>query len=99
MKVEQLVNMPAMQFEQLLTTWKRGVELIWKDENPQAVMNAVHSKLVSENKGTMAELFQASSVTAAFLEGFKNGCTTETMALIKPFTVNQDGTIAVNAEE
>jgi hypothetical protein len=91
LKAERLKLLPIQQFSQLLRTWEQGVSLIWSDENPQAIF--------TELGASGGELIQLSIATAAFLEGLKAGCTAEALALVKAFTVAEDGTVTVTPEE
>lgn len=90
-KAESLRRFPAIQFNQLLQSWKQQVSAIWDDENPQGILDEL---------GTDgAALFALSASLAAYLESVKAVCTAETLAKVKAFTVEEDGRIAIIAEE
>lgn len=74
----------------LYTGWLRNMSDIWDVPNPQTVLDAIGTDA--------AEMFLLSQKTAAFLEQLKPGCTTAALAKMKPFTVNQDGTITITPE-
>jgi hypothetical protein len=89
-KAAQLKQFPAAQFNQLLTAWKQQVSLLWDDQDPQAILDVI---------GTDgAELFTLSASLAAFLESQKEDCTAATLAKVKPFTVEQDGSVTITPE-
>ena len=85
---KRLLQMPSSQFQSVLGGWKMGMRLIWDDENPQAILDAigVHGK----------ELFELSTKTAIFLESVEAGCTKEYMKKVLPCTINSDGSITIN---
>ena len=80
---------PRHQFEVLFRAWQQGIEALWGANAPTA--------LILAELGTDAgELFQLCAATTAFLEQLKPGCTAETVALIRPFTIAQDGSVTLN---
>lgn len=94
---DHLAQITRDSFASLFTNWDAGVKIIWGSSHPQAVLDAVMAKFVADpaNNDSPAEMFQRASQTAAFLESQLTGCTAATMALIKPFTANADGSIIV----
>ncbi len=88
-KASRLKRTPAVQFEQLLQSWKEGINLLWSNEDLTA-------GILAELGTDAAELFALSSATITFLESLKAGSTTSTLALVRPFTVHQDGTVTVD---
>jgi len=79
-KVKRVLAMPSQLFNQILQQWSQGVSAIWDDETPQAILDGVGDKGL--------ETFTRSAALAVFLESQKPGCTTEVVAKIKSFTVD-----------
>lgn len=87
-KANFIKALPLTLFNSLLAQWQNGVQLIWNDPNPQSVLDAIGTDA--------ATIFDLSSKTADFLESVMPGSTTATVALVKPFTINADGTLTIN---
>ena len=76
-------------FQNLLTSWQHGVDLIWATETGPAMALAelgVHA----------AKVVGMHVATVTFLEGIYSGCTADRMTLIRPYTINADGTVTVD---
>lgn len=84
---DRLKAAPFLQFNSLFNAWRTGVSSIWDAENPQDVLDAVG------NSG--GELFALAGATAGFLESLKPGCTAETVAKIKAFSIADDGRVTI----
>ena len=80
----QVLGVPRRMFEM----WQNNMNAIWKNPNPQAVIS-----LLGTNA---AEVFAMSADFGALLEKHSPGITAPIVALVKPFTVNPDGTITIN---
>lgn len=94
---DHLARITKDSFKSLFTNWDAGVKIIWGASNPQSVLDAVQAKFAADpaSNDSAAEMFQRASQTAAFLESQLPRCTAETMALIKLFTPNDDGSITI----
>lgn len=86
-KVSALLTSPAQNFNNLFNQWNQGMSFVWDDPNPADILEGIGIHAV--------ELFALSSDTAKFLESLRAGCTTATMAKVKSFTENPDGTITL----
>lgn len=87
-KSNALLGAPLQNFNAILTSWKLGMAMVWDDENPSDILAQIGIHAV--------ELFGISSLTAAFLESLKSGCTIDTMEKVKPYTAHPDGSITIN---
>ena len=88
-QAQQLLTMPNQIYTQTLSQWKNGMNIIWGNPaNTAAILSALGVHAV--------ELFSLSNSILTFLEANSPGCTQSTMALVKPFTANQDGTVTLN---
>ena len=71
----------------MLTAWTQAMNLIWDDPNPQEVIAQL---------GTDAKLlFESSGRLVAFLENELPNCTAGVRAKMKPYVLNEDGSITV----
>ena len=85
---KQVLEGPNAIFCLLFQNWKARFEQLWRAEDPQAVLDEI---------GTDAgEVFLLSSQLVQFLETLKPGCTAETLALMKPVTINPDGSATID---
>lgn len=83
-KAKLLLGSPQRMYSQ----WAAGLRSIWEAKDPQAVITALGTNA--------AEIFSMSADFGELLEKHRPGITTSVISLVKPFTVNQDGTITVN---
>lgn len=104
---KNLLSAPKQNYDQIFRNWSNGVKAIWDAKYPDG--SPVDPATVLAKLGVHAvELFQLSSATAAFLTSISAiGCTADqaaanaaeinaVVALVKPFTAHQDGTVTVN---
>lgn len=98
-RAKYLVRLTQVGFQNLLQGWIDGVTGLWSYGNPQAVLDAQQALYIASPStvDSPAEMFQRSSQTIAFLESQLPGCTEETLKLVKPFTVNSDGSVTINS--
>jgi len=93
-KALQLRQCTVQLFNQTLHQWEQGIDLLWNDANPQAVLDALEA-----DGGSSVELFTRSGELSAFLIA-QNPATPElarinaAIAKVKPFTV-VDGKILI----
>ena len=86
-KAKQLRSSTAQIFNQVLRQWENGINLLWNDSDPQAVLDALEADGASS-----VELFTRSAALAEFLIA-QNPPTgdlariTAAAAKVKPFTV------------
>jgi hypothetical protein len=86
-KARQLRQSTVQIFNQTLRQWEQGINLLWDDANPQAVLDALEA-----NGGSSVELFTRSKELAEFLVA-QNPPAPElarinkAIAKVKPFTV------------
>lgn len=84
-KVNDIRTSSQQTLQALFNRWRGNMIRVWSDSNPQAVLDAWQTAF----PGEPAKVFQQNAQTVAYLEQMTPGCTTSTMALVKPFTVNQ----------
>jgi hypothetical protein len=93
-KARQLRQSAAQIFNQTLHQWEQGINLLWDDANPQAVLDALEA-----DGGSSVELFTRSKELVEFLVA-QNPPASElalinaAIAKVKPFTV-VDGKILI----
>jgi len=86
-KARQLRQSTVHIFSQTLRQWEQGINLLWNDANPQAVLDALEA-----DGGSSVELFTRSGELAEFLVA-QNPPAPEldrinaAIAKVKPFTV------------
>jgi len=81
-------------FEDLFKDWADGVRSIWTHPDPQAVLDALQAQLLVRGS-SCKEVFDKSQQVAAFLESLQQGCTADTVALVRPFAVGEKGQITI----
>lgn len=85
---KQVLEGPNAIFCNLFQNWKIRFEQLWRAQDPQGVLDEL---------GTNAgEVFLLSSQLVGFLETLKPGCTAETLAIMKPVTINPDGSATID---
>ena len=93
-KARQLRQITAQIFNQTLRQWEQGIDFLWSDVNPQAVLDALEA-----DGGSSVELFTRSGELSAFLIA-QNPPAPElarinaAIAKVQPFTV-VDGKILI----
>ena len=93
-KARQLRQSTVQIFNQTLRQWEQGINLLWNDANPQAVLDALEA-----DGGSSVELFTRSRELSAFLIA-QNPPAPElarinaAIAKVQPFTV-VDGKILI----
>lgn len=85
-KAQLLRSLPRSTFKYLCETLNKGINLVWDDEDPQAVIDELGEHAL--------ELISLQSALADFLEALKPGCTASIVAKIKPYEV-VDGHVVV----
>ncbi|MDB4314418.1 hypothetical protein N9955_00035 [bacterium] len=75
------------RFDRFKRDWERDMDVLWKSENPQLILDKLGSDA--------AQLFILSGKTVAFLESVEKGCTQEKLKLVKPFSINEDGSVTI----
>lgn len=83
-----LLAFPLRQFTEEFTAWQRCIHTLWRGTTDEFV-----SEVLLEMGDKAGELFSLSMQKAAHLEALKPGCTAETLALIRPFAIQEDGTV------
>lgn len=86
-----LEELPARLFAVMLNDWAFGIRTLWENPDTATVLNHLGTKA--------ATVFAHSADLAVFLESKKPGCTAPFVALIRPFTINKDGTVTLVAQE
>lgn len=90
-KVNDIRTSSNQVIQQLFNRWRGNMLRFWQDPNPQALLDAWQQTY----PGEPASAFQANAQTVVFLEQIHSGCTTETMLIVKPFTINSDGSVTI----
>jgi hypothetical protein len=85
-----LLSFPHRQFTEELAAWQRSVSTLWRGTTDEFV-----SEVLLELGTKAAELFSLSVQKAAHLESLVPGCTADTLTLIRPFTIHEDGTVTL----
>lgn len=80
---------PSVIYRHVHQTWVRGMENVWGNPDKTA---EVLAKLGPD----AAEVFILSGHCRTFLEAVNPGCTDEMYAKMKPFTINEDGTVTLD---
>lgn len=88
--VANLLSFPATQLQIRLTDWKNAFRLIWKNSD------STSDEVLAALGTNAANLFQLSALEVTYLEQLSPGCTTDTLSLLKPCTVNPDGTVTLS---
>mgnify|MGYP003336235778 CR=1 FL=1 len=78
-------------YQQLLNTLEQNCKLLWK--NPQANPSEIASALGTD----ASEVIKIFDHLTSALENIKTGSTVESKKIVGKFTVNEDGTITVEA--
>lgn len=84
-KVNDIRTSSQQTLQALFNRWRGNMIRVWSDPNPQTILDAWQTAF----PGELAKVFQQNAQTVAYLEQMTPGCTTTTMALVKPFTINQ----------
>jgi hypothetical protein len=86
--ISEIENTRQALFSIVLTRWQSGMQLLWgTPEKTQEIFNAYGA-----NAG---KLFTESQATVAWLESLSPGCTTQTLALMRPYTMSENGTVTL----
>lgn len=89
MEIAELRRLPPEMFRSMLSRWEHGIGLLWRRDTAEKLAGL----------GTdAASLFAHSAAMAAFLESQVSGCTAKAMAMLKPFTIHEDGSVTLDPQ-
>lgn len=97
-----IAKSPANILKGILQMMENPLNLLWvqtpndpSEPTPQMILNTLQTIAISEN-GTASDLFRYTSALFTVLESEAPGCTASLASLIKPSTINSDGSVTVN---